>query len=419
MNRTHIRSRPIVVLALALLALAALAAPAAQAKSYDDVAKGHWASAYIKSVTDRAAAGHRLLDDFGTSFKPEQAITRELLARSLVLASGHYGEKISPVEITDVPQGHRYFSVIQMAVKRGYLPLAKDGSFKPKTPVTAAQAETAMVRWLRERYSTSSWTLLSSLVPGRWQPNPGWKTGAPSYLASVVASRQLQRRFNHSSDGDGHEVTPNEPIDRAEIAYMFYRAFKVGGEWMLYGLADYKAITFPALSDRQKQIAKFALKYVGYPYVWAGEYPTKDSPYGRQASGGFDCSGFVFYVMKMHFGYPITVNERGGGDMAARAKPRIGRKGLQCGDPIFFGPKGPKSSVNSIYHVGLYLGKGWFIHSTGSSDGVTLCSLNTSTYWKSAFAWGRRLLKPSELEPASASPSPSPSASAPLAIPAP
>jgi len=276
-----------------------------------------------------------------------------------------------------------------------------------------------MVRWLRERYSTSSWTLLSSLVPGRWQPNPGWKTGAPSYLASVVASRQLQLRFNHSSDGDGHEVTPNEPIDRAEIAYMFYRAFKVGGEWMLYGLADYKAITFPALSDRQKQIAKFALKYVGYPYVWAGEYPTKDSPYGRQASGGFDCSGFVFYVMKMHFGYPITVNERGGGDMAARAKPRIGRKGLQCGDPIFFGPKGPKSSVNSIYHVGLYLGKGWFIHSTGSSDGVTLCSLNTSTYWKSAFAWGRRLLKPSELEPASASPSPSPSASAPLAIPAP
>ena len=76
--------------------------------------------------------------------------------------------------------------------------------------------------------------------------------------------------------------------------------------------------------------------------------------------------------------------------MAARAKPRITRSKLKCGDLIFFGPKGPSSSVGSIYHAALYLGPGWFIHSTGSSDGVTLASLNTSSYWKAAFAWGRR-----------------------------
>ena len=61
--------------------------------------------------------------------------------------------------------------------------------------------------------------------------------------------------------------------------------------------------------------------------------------------------------MKMHFGYPITVNERGAHDMAARAKPRITRGKLKCGDLIFFGPKGPSSSVESIYHAGLYLGQ--------------------------------------------------------------
>ena len=76
--------------------------------------------------------------------------------------------------------------------------------------------------------------------------------------------------------------------------------------------------------------------------------------------------------MKMHFGYDsITVNQRGAHDMAAVAKPRITRDKLKCGDLIFFGPKGPSSSVESIYHAGLYLGRGWFIHSTGSSDGVT------------------------------------------------
>jgi hypothetical protein len=98
--------------------------------------------------------------------------------------------------------------------------------------------------------------------------------------------------------------------------------------------------------------------------------------------------------------------------MAAVAKPRITRDKLMCGDLIFFGPKGPDSSLGSIYHAALYLGRGWFIHSTGSSDGVTLGSLSSSSYWKAAFAWGRRVLKPAELvlpSPAS-SPSSSPSA---------
>jgi hypothetical protein len=64
---------------------------------------------------------------------------------------------------------------------------------------------------------------------------------------------------------------------------------------------------------------------------------------------------------------------------------------------IFFGPKGPRSTVASIYHAALYLGHGWFIQSTGSTDGVSLASLNTSGYYKTYFAWGRRVLKASEL----------------------
>ena len=120
--------------------------------------------------------------------------------------------------------------------------------------------------------------------------------------------------------------------------------------------------------------------------------------------------------MRMHFGYTdITLDQRGAHDMAAVAKPRITRDKLKCGDLIFFGPKGPSSSVGSIYHAGLYLGRGWFIHSTGSSDGVTLQSLSASSYYKQYFAWGRRVLKPSELVVDPSSPSPSPTA-APLLL---
>jgi cell wall-associated NlpC family hydrolase len=415
-------SRRILLHILTLTALAAtttlaLAAPAL-ARSYSDVPKSHWAYSAISSVTSRAVDGHRLLDDYTGLFRPERPITRELLARSVVLASGHYGEKITPVAVADVPKGYRYYSVIQMAVKQGYMSVDKAGAFRPTENVTAAGAETVMVRWLKERYPSYNWSLLTMLDPSRWRPNPGWSTGAPSYLAAIVTSRQLELRYNHPTGDDDHEALPAEPIDRAEIAYMLDRAFKVGSSWQLYGLAGFADVTFPALSDRQKQITRFALKWVGYPYIWAGEYPTPNSPYGTQKAGGFDCSGFVFYVMKMHFGYPITVNERGAHDMAARAKPRVTREKLKCGDLIFFGPKGPGSSVGSIYHAGLYLGKGWFIHSTGSSDGVTLASLNDSSYWKAAFAWGRRVLTDAELVTPSPSPSPSPSGSAaPVAAP--
>ena len=391
------RSLVVIALALGALASAAVAAPRARAQSYTDVPQSHWAHDAIAAVTERGPKGHKVLDDFGKLFEPEKAITRELLARSLVLASGNYGESVKTVAITDVAAGDGFYGVIQVALRHGYMNLDTAGAFRPQDLVPAYQAEMAIVRWLKELYPSADWTLLTSLKPSRWQPNDGWKTGAPAYLPYIVASRQLQLRYNHPSDADGLEVTPNQAIDRAEVAYMFWRAYAVSGEWTLYGLADYKSIAFPPLSERQKEIAGFALKFVGYPYIWAGEYPTKNSPYGPQAAGGFDCSGFVFYVMKMHFDYPITVNERGAHDMAERAKPRITRQQLQCGDLIFFGPKGPKSDVTSIYHAGLYLGDGWFIHSTGSTDGVTLSSLDSSSYYKSYFAWGRRVLKPSEL----------------------
>jgi cell wall-associated NlpC family hydrolase len=385
------------MLALLALILAATVAPQAIGKTYTDVPDKFWAHDAITWVTDRGTSGCRLLDDYGSTFKPGKAVLRSEMARALVIAAGRRSAGYTPLAIGDVPPEHPYYADIQLALKYKFMTLDEAGNFRPGQATTASNAETLVVKWLKVRYPAASWKLLTSLSAARWEPNPGWHPKAPSYLPSVVASRQLQLRVNHSSADEQREVTPGQPISRAEVASMFKRGYDVGATWRLNGLADFAAITFPPLSERQKEITSFALKLIGYPYVWAGEYPTKDSPYGYQKAGGFDCSGFAFYVMKMKFGYPITVNERGGGAMAAKAKPRITRKNLTGGDLIFFGYKGPDSAIASIYHVGLYLGNGWFIHSTGSSDGVTLASLNSSAYWKTYFAWGRRLLTREEL----------------------
>jgi len=394
--------------ALAALCVAAgalvLATPAL-AKTYSDVPKTCWDRGDIAWVTNQGPAAARALDDVGGGrFKPGQPVTREQFARALVTVAGLENEQVTPVSIADMTASDPYYTSVQIALHLGLLSQFKDG-FHPTQAMLSCQADGAVVRLLKVLDPRADWSMLKTLAPSTWQPNPGWKTGAPRYLPTEVAARTLGLRYNHSSTSDQLEESPNDPMTRAEAAYVLYHARHLSS-WAIPSLAQFDKVTLPTLTDREKQVVAFALRYIGYPYVWGGEYPTKDSPYGAQAHGGFDCSGFDWWVMKIHFGY--TLNERTAAGMAGAAKPRIAYAKLVPGDLIFFGPKGPKSTVASIYHAALYLGNGWFIQSTGSLDGVSISSLKADAYWKADFAWGRRVLKKSEITPA---PSPSPSAS--------
>jgi cell wall-associated NlpC family hydrolase len=389
----------IVAATVCVMTCGVVAAGPASGQTYTDVGSRHWARSAIDWVTDQGTSGARLLDDYGPLFRPGKAISRAQLARALAIVSGHRGEVVPEVEIPDMtPEKNRCYADAQVALHYGYLGLiSKDGErgFYAGQAVAAATVEAAVVRWLADAYPATDWTMLTALKSRRWQPTSGWRPSLPSYFATTIAARQLQLRYNHPAGSDRRELTPKQKISRAEVASLLRRADAASGK--LYGIAKYAGLTLPALSVRQRQILGYAFKYVGYPYVWAGEWPTTSSPYGAQAAGGFDCSGFTFYVMQCHFGYPVR--GRGAGDQARLAKPRLKRGLLQPGDLIFFGTAGTRSTVAQIYHAGLYMGNGWFIHSTGSSDGVTISSLDDpyNTYWKTAFAWGRRVLKPSEL----------------------
>ena len=69
------------------------------------------------------------------------------------------------------------------------------------------------------------------------------------------------------------------------------------------------------------------------------------------------------------------------------AAKRIPFARLQPADVIFFG-NGPKSKPAQVGHMGIYLGKGWFIHSSGY--GVAVVQL--SGWYRARFAWARRPL---------------------------
>jgi cell wall-associated NlpC family hydrolase len=123
---------------------------------------------------------------------------------------------------------------------------------------------------------------------------------------------------------------------------------------------------------------------------------------GVQTHGGFDCSGFVWRVYRLE-SYPDGAGLAGtlkgrttyamSGEVP-RAR-RIPFARLEPADVLFFGDAGPKSTPNQVGHMGIYVGDGWFVHS--SDQGVALSRL--SGWYRDRFAWARRPLAEAGLEP--------------------
>ena len=95
-------------------------------------------------------------------------------------------------------------------------------------------------------------------------------------------------------------------------------------------------------------IADAAQKYIGTPYVWGGE---------SMAEGGMDCSGFVYNALK-DAGYKVGRTTAQGYRGYGTA---VSKSNMQAGDLVFFGKNGNAS------HIGIYLGNGKMIHSSGGS----------------------------------------------------
>jgi len=120
-----------------------------------------------------------------------------------------------------------------------------------------------------------------------------------------------------------------------------------------------------AIPGQAPDFAALVRPYLGAPYR-----------YGGTGEGGFDCSGLV---LRVYAGLGVRLPRTARGQYAALPPAR----GLRPGDLVFFSFSGKR-----IDHVGIYLGRGRFVHA--SDRGVVIEALDLPWY-RRAYRGARRV----------------------------
>lgn len=125
-----------------------------------------------------------------------------------------------------------------------------------------------------------------------------------------------------------------------------------------------------AAAGSREWVAQDALQYIGTPYVWGG----------NSLTAGVDCSGFVKDLYgKIGVDLPRTAAEQ-----ALVGKPIYRLEDLQPGDRLYFW----ENKRDKIGHTGLYIGGGYFVHSSMGHHGVATDYL--SARWRKILVAARR-----------------------------
>lgn len=141
---------------------------------------------------------------------------------------------------------------------------------------------------------------------------------------------------------------------------------------ILHACSNNKNLSPPAIISKQDSPTVQKL------YAQFNEWRDVKYHEGGISKKGVDCSGFVQLTYKQKFNKHIPRTTK----LMSKNGKSIAVKNLRPGDLVFF------KTGWKVRHVGIYVGKGEFIHAS-TSRGVTKSKLN-NPYWSDVYWMSRR-----------------------------
>jgi cell wall-associated NlpC family hydrolase len=331
--------------------------------------------------------------DGTVDFRPQALEKRSYFARALVRAFVRPADRTTDpsIRFPDFPVSRPFSSWANIAVKLGWMVRRSTGDFDPGAAVTTTEVHRALVFALGMRDVAAELSALSTAT--------GYRFHKPANFGSIVLGMRLGLRFNNDVQ-DSQDVGPRTPLPRKQAAYSLWRA-KTLESWVVpYLRGQYDGIVLPHMAPHRRAIVEWGMRFVGYPYVWGGEWGlARQGPaaFGSQPVPGFDCSGITWWMLKAnegswsvapprpYFGWRLP--ERSSAAMAAHSNVRR-FDDLLVGDMAFY----DGNEDGTVDHVDVYVGRGWAIDSSGSAGGVSLMWVGEDSWYRDHFVRGRRIL---------------------------
>jgi len=322
------------------------------------------------------------------AFEPDRHESRRLFARAMFRAFGKGLAEDANLSFSDLPSTDRFYRFANVAVTAGWMETDDHGAFRPTEPVTTREVHRAIVLAIG----------FGDLAAGAdaLHLRDGTTIDTPKDFGTLLIGMRIGLRYNHSDES--LDVGADDPLSRAEVAWSLFRAAS-RPSWLHDSLSQYATMSLPNLSPKMQRVVSFAVRYIGYPYVWGGDWdqPTP-SGYccGYQPVGGFDCSGLTWWVMKQAVSDwdPTPPRDYKGWYLPQRTSAAMAAAGTRVrwnekrpGDLMFYDGDGD----GTVDHVDTFIGGGWAIDSGGSNAGVTLAWISNDWY-EDHFVHGRRIL---------------------------
>jgi NlpC/P60 family len=356
---------------------------------FTDVGRRYWA----RSAIDFVARTHRWMRDYSpddrgrAEFRPDKLESRKRFLRSAVEAFAPNAHIDRAIRFSDLDSRAPFYRYADIAVDRGWIDRGAGHAIHPNSPVTMATVHRVLVLALGLRRAAAGLNRIHTADGRRFDT---W-----SNFGTTVIGMRIGLRYNH--DNESMDVNPSSPMPRSEVAWSLYRA-KTTASYTLADMQAYDDITLPRMSDAERRVVEWGIRFAGYPYVWGGEwYRATAGGYccGAQPVGGFDCSGLTWWLMKATEGTwdPRPPRPYAGWALPQRTSADMARPGRaiswakkQVGDLLFYDGTGD----GVIDHVDTYVGNGWALDSSSGVGGVTFMWVGSGWY-RDHFKHARRL----------------------------